>query len=93
MEAAIGKALDAADLFLQDEKERVAYLNREIAQMDIAAEKKYYEKQLELRHQQGLQQGQNKERLEIARNIKIEGISPDLIAKCSGLSLDEIKKI
>ena len=41
----------------------------------------------------GLAKGRAEERIEIARNMKENGLSVDLIAACSGLSPEEITKL
>ena len=41
----------------------------------------------------GLSKGRAEERIEIARNMKENGLSVDLIAACSGLSPEEIAKL
>jgi len=39
------------------------------------------------------QEGEKKKQLEIAKTMKLEGILPDVIAKCTGLSKEEIEKL
>ena len=41
----------------------------------------------------GLAKGRAEERIEIARNMKANGLAIDLIAVCSGLSPEEIAKL
>ena len=41
----------------------------------------------------GLAKGRAEERIEIARNMKANGLSVDLIAACSGLSPEEIAQL
>lgn len=43
--------------------------------------------------EQGLEQGKKEGRIEMARNLKLHGVSPEVIALSSGLSLDEIEKL
>lgn len=43
--------------------------------------------------EQGLEQGKKEGRMEMARNLKLHGVSPEVIALSSGLSLDEIEKL
>ena len=43
--------------------------------------------------EEGLAKGRAEERIEIARNMKENGLSVDLIAACSGLSPEEIAKL
>ena len=42
---------------------------------------------------QGLEEGRADSSREIAANMKKAGITPDIIAKCAGLSIDEIKTL
>ena len=41
--------------------------------------------------QQGIKQGQKEKAIETARNFKNNGVSVDIIAKCTGLSVEEIE--
>ncbi|MCR5319051.1 MAG: hypothetical protein K6E22_12565 [Treponema sp.] len=43
--------------------------------------------------EQGLVQGMHKKAIETARNLLAEGISPEMIAKCCSLSLEEVKEL
>lgn len=43
--------------------------------------------------QQGLQQGQQEKAREIARNLLHEGMTPEIVARASGLSLEEIQSL
>ena len=43
--------------------------------------------------EEGLAKGRAEERIEIARNMKENGLSVDLIAACSGLSPEEIAQL
>lgn len=42
---------------------------------------------------EGKSEGLLKEKLEIAKSLKINGISPEIISKTTGLSKSEIKKL
>ena len=44
-------------------------------------------------HQEGLKEGREEERLIIVRNLKSAGMSDELIAKATGVSLEEIRKL
>ena len=48
---------------------------------------------LESAEQRGVNRGRAEERLEIARNMKADGMSIELIQKYSGLSPEEIAKL
>lgn len=43
--------------------------------------------------QEGLQKGLQKGKESTARNMKAEGITPLIIQKCTGLSLEEIERL
>jgi predicted transposase/invertase (TIGR01784 family) len=43
--------------------------------------------------QKGIQKGRQESALEIARNLLVRGVAPDVIAESSGLSLDEVKTL
>ncbi|WPD24735.1 MAG: Rpn family recombination-promoting nuclease/putative transposase [Candidatus Electrothrix scaldis] len=49
--------------------------------------------ELRTKFSEGLEEGVEKGKLETARSMKKEGISVELIQKCTGLSLDEINKL
>jgi pentatricopeptide repeat protein len=42
---------------------------------------------------EGLSKGETEKAFEIARNMLAEGILPDIVAKTSGLSMDEINAL
>ena len=44
-------------------------------------------------HQEGLKEGREEERLIIVRNLKSAGMSDELIAKATGVSIEEIRKL
>jgi len=48
---------------------------------------------LAVRYEEGLEDGVEKGRLAIARNLLAEGSTPDFVQKITGLSLDEIEKL
>ncbi len=43
--------------------------------------------------EEGLQEGLQKGKESTARNMKAEGITPLIIQKCTGLSLEEIERL
>ena len=51
------------------------------------------EKGLQKGLQEGLQEGLQKGKESTARNMKAEGITPLIIQKCTGLSLEEIERL
>ena len=83
--------LDTIDL--QFHKERIAKLHREIDQMDAAVEEKYHEHHLELFYQRGVRTGQLEKSLEIVQNLTALGVDLEIIAKSSGLTLEDVKKL
>ena len=64
--------------------------------LDFAVEKgmkKGMEEGMEKGLQEGLQKGLQKGKESTARNMKAEGITPLIIQKCTGLSLEEIERL
>ena len=43
--------------------------------------------------EKGLQQGIQQTKIETARNFKANGVSIEVIAKCTGLSVEEVEKL
>jgi predicted transposase/invertase (TIGR01784 family) len=69
-----------------DSKTRVAYDRRKSVLF-------FYEKTLEKKFEDGKLEGAHEKALETARAMLKENLSKDLIAKVTGLSIDEIEKI
>jgi len=42
---------------------------------------------------EGLAEGKHEKAMEAARNLLAEGISPEIIAKCTGLPIEEVQKL
>ena len=42
---------------------------------------------------EGIAEGEHKKAVEDARNFLAEGISPEIIAKCTGLPIEEVQKL
>ena len=42
---------------------------------------------------EGIAEGEHKAKLETARNLLAEGITQDIIAKCTGIPLEEVQKL
>ena len=42
---------------------------------------------------EGIAEGEHKKAVETARNLLAEGISPEIIAKCTGLPIKEVQKL
>ena len=51
------------------------------------------EKGLQQGLQQGIQQGIQQTKIETARNFKANGVSIDIIAKCTGLSIEAVEAL
>ena len=70
----------------QNERERAIYLSRKKFQTDMDSD-------IATAEDRGEERGIAKGRLETARNLKLLGVSMDLISKSTGLSQDEIAKL
>lgn len=79
---AIKDAFSAADLFMQSEEQRLAYINREMAIMD-------YQSDMNASREEGRKEGANSASISIAKNMMSMGISPDIIYKAIGVNLQE----
>ena len=42
---------------------------------------------------EGIAEGEHKKAVETARNLLAEGISPEILAKCTGLPLEDFQKL
>lgn len=84
------KVISMADTVLrkisEEEKLQVLREDRETAQIFMRLEKAYS-------FDKGLEQGHTSEKLEIARNLKKDGIQAEIIAKNTGLSIKEIEAL
>ena len=80
--AAIKDAFSAADLFMQSEEQRLAYINREMAIMD-------YQSDMNASREEGRKEGINEASISIAKNMMSMGISPDIIYQATGVNLQE----
>ena len=81
---------EKALLALQDQKEYLSYIRAEQADLDFKAQIKYAKKkQHKISEEIGFQKG----KIEIAINLKKSGCPDNKIAKITGLSVEEIKKL
>ena len=91
----------AGDLLMsisQDEKERAVFRSRKMYQTDMDSNLATV---LDIGRQEGMAEGMAKGRaegraegrVETARNLKLLGVSTDLIIKSTGLSQEEIAKL
>ena len=87
---AIKDAFSAADLFMQNEEQRLAYVNREMAIMDYQSDMNAYREE---GRREGRQEGASKTALDIAQNMLSLGISPDIIHKATGIEKAAILKM
>jgi len=101
-DAAIYDAMQAARIFLSNDAERHAYLNREMAIMDQQAQheaaiedgyKQGMQKGMQQGMQQGMLQGRQSAAEEHARRFLKMGLTPEQVAEGTGLSIDDVKKL
>ena len=100
--AVFEKLEEIADVASLSKEERERYQNSvnvyrtHLCVMDAAKEEGREEGRQEGRQEgreEGLKEGREEERLIIARNLKSAGMSDELIAKATGVSLEEIRKL
>jgi predicted transposase/invertase (TIGR01784 family) len=83
-------------LYLKDKQLEIQYieyrnqLNREGKIVFIPMGEREAAREIE---QRGIEKGIEKGKLEVARNLLANGVSPDVIAKSAGLPLDQIKSL
>ena len=93
-EAGIMNAQESLDSISQSEAEWI----RETAYWDAVSNRKTIIGTAERRGlkqgmEKGLQQGIQQTKIETARNFKANGVSTDIIAKCTGLSMEEVESL
>ena len=86
----IDKAFDILTTMSMDKNERAAYLSREMALHDQAT---FIEEGREEGRKEGIKEGKIEAKIETAKNILSMGIDVEIIAKGTGLSINEIKKL
>ena len=100
--AVFEKLEEIADVASLSKEERERYQNSvnvyrtHLCVMDAAKEEGREEGRQEGREEglkEGLKEGREEERLIIARNLKSAGMSDELIAKATGVSIEEIRKL
>ena len=82
----IKQALDYEAYFNSNDELRKEYLAREEAILDERIRHGYS-------HQQGIVKGIEKNKIETATNALKEGLSPELIAKITNLSIEEVNRL
>jgi predicted transposase/invertase (TIGR01784 family) len=101
-EPLIKRAMTVEDVFIKNEEERRLYELREKGRHDfnnaiITAEKRGriegLNEGIEKGREEGIEAGVEKGKLEVARNLLANGVSPDIIAKSAGLTLDKIQAL
>jgi predicted transposase/invertase (TIGR01784 family) len=90
----IQEAYDVLKKLSESEEVRLLYESREKAIWDeqarlYSATKEGFDKGIE----QGIEKGEKKKAVEMAKNLLSYGVSPDIIAESSGLSLDVIQSL
>ncbi|BEP32355.1 MAG: Rpn family recombination-promoting nuclease/putative transposase [Wolbachia endosymbiont of Drosophila biauraria] len=83
-------AYDELDKFRWNEKDLVAYEERI---MDLRKEEAILEYRLDLAEEEGIQKGIEKGKIEVAKNLLKAGVSFNIIAQTTGLSMSEIKEL
>ena len=84
MEAtAIKDAFSAANLFMQDEDQRLAYVNREMAIMDYQSDMKSY-------REEGRKEGKEEGKEDLIRNLLTVGTPIEYIRKATGWTEEAI---
>ena len=106
MDKSVNKMFEKTIHVLQDQKEYLAYIRAEQADLDYKAqikyateigaekgEKKGIKKGIEKGIKKGVAIGAEKKEIEIAKNLKNKGFPLEIIAETTGLTLEKIKKL
>ena len=98
----IDRALEVLNTMTMSKKERAAYLSREMALHDEATRiaeateegmKIGIEKGIEKGIEQGIEKGERLAQVRTAKNLRSLGVDVEVIAKSTGLSVEEIRKL
>ena len=89
-EAAIQTALDAAAVFMQNKKERLDYLNREMAIMDYESDKDAW---IDAGRAEGRVEGEKNADRRTAKRMLAKNKSIDEILELVDLTREEIEKL
>ena len=77
-----------------DYNEQTEYLQEFLAEIDARSSMRYAREQgLKEGRAEGIAEGRAEVLRETARAMKTEGLSTTIIAKCTGLSIEEIEKL
>ena len=82
--------LDVANVNSLSEKERAIYEENLKNYRDWYATIDYAQTE---GIEKGMQKGRQEEKLQIARKMKEQGLDSELIAQCSGLSVEDIERL
>lgn len=85
-EMAIREAMDAANIFMQNDEQRLAYINREMAIMD-------YKSDMEGSREAGREEGREEGKIEMALEMLKDKVDFDKIVKYSQLSREKILEL
>ena len=86
--------LDVANVNSLSEKERAIYEENLKNYRDWYATIDYAQTEgIEKGMQKGIEKGRQEEKLQIARKMKEQGLDSELIAQCSGLSVEDIERL
>ena len=85
-ETAIHTALDATSIFMQNEDERLAYLNREMAIMDYESDKESWT-------EEGRKEGRKEGVMDMVKSMIANGLDDKTIERISSWPVQEIEKI
>ena len=85
------RLLDVANVNSLSEKERAIY------EENLKNYRDWYatidEKGMQEGMQKGIEKGRQEEKLQIAQKMKEQGLDSELIAQCSGLSVEDIERL
>jgi len=92
------RLLDVANVNSLSEKERAIYEENLKNYRDWYATIDYaqtegIEKGMQEGMQKGIEKGRQEEKLQIAQKMKEQGLDSELIAQCSGLSVEDIERL
>ena len=90
MDSAIQKAEERQDYILNDEDTLRLYEMRQMAEMDLTSGLNQARREGKM---EGITEGKEEEKLEIARKLKSMGIPIPQISESTGLTVEVIKKL
>ena len=88
------KLFNAARVAKMNRQERQAYIKKMNTERDRINQWEFAMEQAKTKGMaEGLAKGMAEEKMAIAKSMKLEGISVDIICKCTGLSIEEIENL